>query len=121
LLIHQKGVRLVALQASQTLTTAAAAPVAITPAASDTIAESSFGPAGVNIRVITTGTATDVAVLDPGFSPISNPGTVTPQTMPATGVRQWLIPRGAINPTTNVATVTFSGARTGVTYELTRA
>lgn len=110
-----------ALQASQTLTTVAAAPVPITPAASDTIAESSFGPAGVNIRVITTGTATDVAVLDPGTTAIGNAGTVTPQTMPATGSRQWLIPRGALNPATGVATVTFSGARTGVTYELTRA
>lgn len=110
-----------ALQASQTLTTVAAAPVPITPAASDTIAESSFGPAGVNIRVITTGTATDVAVLDPGATPgFGNPGTVTAQTMPATGSRQWFIPRAAINGTTSVATVTFSGARTGVTYELTR-
>jgi hypothetical protein len=106
-------------QVSQSVTTAAAAPVPLTPAASDTIAESSFGPVGVLIRVITTGTATDVAVLDPGVTPgYGNPGTVTAQTMPATGTREWLIPRAAINGSTNVATITFSGARTGVTYEL---
>lgn len=110
-----------AQQASQTITTTAAAAVAITPTASDTIPESSFGLAGVNIRVITTGTATTVTVLDPGFTPSSNPGTAAPQVMPATGVRRWLIPRSAVNPNTGVATVTFSGALTGVTYELDRA
>jgi hypothetical protein len=41
--------------------------------------------------------------------------------MPATGTRQWLIPLAAVNPATGVATVTFSGALTGVTYELWRA
>lgn len=121
LLIHQKGVRLVALQASQSLTTTAAAPVPLTPSATETIAESSFGVQGVLIRVITTGTATTVTTLDPTFSQISNPGTPVGQVMPATGSRQWLIPRGAINSTTGVASVTFSGALTGVTYELTRA
>lgn len=121
LLIHLKGVRLVALQASQTLTTTAAASVPLTPSATETIAESSFGTQGVNIRVITTGTATTVTVLDPGFSPISNPGTPSGQVMPATGVRRWLIPRGAISPSTGLASVTFSGALTGVTYELDRA
>lgn len=107
------------LQVTQSVTTTATAPAALTPAASDTIAEGSFGAVGLLIRVITTGTATDVAVLDPGVTPgYGNPGTVTPQTMPATGTREWLIPRAAINPSTQVATVTFSGARTGVTYEL---
>lgn len=108
------------LQVTQSVTTAATAPSALTPAASDTIAEGSFGPVGLLIRVITTGTATDVAVLDPGVTASNNPGTVTAQTMPATGVREWLIPRSAINGNTGVATVTFSGARTGVTYELKR-
>ncbi|WP_157411396.1 hypothetical protein [Actinoplanes rectilineatus] len=72
------------------------------------------------IRVITTGTATSVSVLDPGATPLSNPGTVTPQVMPATGTRVWLIPRSAISASTGVATVTFS-SQAGVTYELTRA
>lgn len=110
-----------ALQASQSLTTTAAAPVPLTPSASETIAESSFGVQGVYIRVITTGTATTVTTLDPTSTPIGNAGTPVGQVMPATGTRKWLIPRGAINPSTGVATVTFSGALTGVTYELDRA
>lgn len=109
-----------ALQASQTPTTTAAAVVPLTPSASETIAAGSFGVNGVLIRVITTGTATTVTTLDPGFTPSSNVGTPTGQVMPATGSRQWLIPNSAVNPNTGVATVTFSGALTGVTYELTR-
>lgn len=109
------------LRASQSVVTTGTTPTAITPTASDTIAESSFGPRGVFIRVITTGTATNVAVLDPGLTPSSNPGTVTPLAAPATGVRMMLIPRSAIAQSTGLATVTFSGALTGVTYELYRA
>lgn len=110
-----------ALQASQTVTTAGITPASITPTASDTIAASSFGSQGVAMRIATTGTATNVAVLDPGATPgLGNPGTVTPLACPGTGVRKLLIPLGAINPATGVATVTFSGALTGVTYELDR-
>jgi hypothetical protein len=112
-------VRRVALQVSQTPTTVAAAPVPITPSASETIAASSAGSQGVVIRVITTGTTTTVAVLDPNNTVQGNPGTVTGQVMPATGSRQWLIPLAAFNGGT--ATVTFSGALTGVSYELWRA
>jgi hypothetical protein len=114
-------VRLVALQASQSVVAAGTTPTAITPSASDTIAESSFGTIGVFMRVITTGTSTNVAVLDPGVTSLGNPGTVTAVAAPATGVRMILIPRSALNGATNVATVTFSGALTGVTYELYRA
>ncbi len=110
-----------ALQASQSVVTTGTTPAAITPSASDTIASSSFGVNGVFMRVITTGTSTNVAVQDPGFSPLSNPGTVTAVAAPSTGVRMILIPNGAISPSTGVATVTFSGALTGVTYELYRA
>jgi len=111
----------VALQASQTTTTTATAPTALTPSASETIAASSFGTEGCVIRVITTGTTTNVSVLDPGTTASGNPGTVSAQSMPATGTRQWLIPNAAINPSTGLATVTFSGALTGVTYELWRS
>jgi hypothetical protein len=107
-----------ALQTPQSITTTATAPSTLTPSATETIAEGSFGPVGVLIRVITTGTTTTVAVLDPGVTASGNPGTVTGQAMPATGVREWLIPRSAINGSTSVASVTFSGALTGVTYEL---
>lgn len=107
-----------ALQASQSVVTTGTTPAALTPTASDTIAAASFGVAGVYARVITTGTATNVATLDPNFTAQSNPGTVTAVACPGTGVRMILIPRAAINQSTGVATVTFSGALTGVTYEL---
>jgi hypothetical protein len=109
-----------ALQVSQGLSTTAAAPVALTPSATETIGSGSFGVQGCYIRVITTGTTTTVTTLDPTVTDIGNPGTPVGQVMPATGARQWLIPVGAVNPTTGVASVTFSGALTGVTYELTR-
>jgi hypothetical protein len=109
-----------ALQVSQSVTTTAVAPVPLTPSASETIAAGSFGSEGVWIRVITTGTASNVTVLDPGFSPMSNAGTALVQAMPASGTRQWLIPLAAINPATGLATVTFSSL-TGLTYELWRS
>lgn len=109
-----------ALQASQAILPAGTTPSAITPSASDTIAAGSFGQSGVAMRVITTGTATNVAVQDPGVTPSGNPGTVTAVAAPATGVRMILIPVSAISQSTGVATVTFSGALTGVTYELYR-
>lgn len=107
-----------ALRTSQAIVTTGTTPSAITPSASDTIAESSFGRNGCILRVITTGTATTATVLDPGVTPQGNPGTVTGVTNPATGIRMILVPRSAINAATGVATVTFSGALTGVTYEL---
>lgn len=110
-----------ALQASQTVSAGAlSTPAAITPSASDTIAASSFGVNGVILRIITTGTATNVVVLDPGVTPSNNAGSPPTLAAPATGVRETLIPLSAINPSTQVATVTFSGALTGVTYELKR-
>jgi hypothetical protein len=111
-----------ALVSAQTVTSAAlVTPTAITPTASDTIAAASFGAEGCLLRVITTGTLTNVSVLDPGVTPMANPGTAASLATPASGVRMLLIPRGAINPATQLATVTFSGALTGVTYELYRA
>jgi hypothetical protein len=107
-----------ALQSAQSLTTTAAAPVPLTPSASETISATSFGPNGCYIRVITTGTTTTVTTLDPGLTPSTNPGAPVGQVMPATGTRQWLIPNSAIGSSL-VATVTFSSI-TGVTYELTR-
>lgn len=106
-----------ALRTPQSVVTTGTTPTAYTPAASDTIAGATAGPNGWFLRVITTGTATNVSILDPGYSAISNPGTVTPIAAPSTGVRMVLIPRGAVDAT-GVATVTFSGALTGVTCEL---
>lgn len=106
-----------ALQTPQSVVTTGTTPSAFAPNASDTIPGSTAGPNGWFLRVITTGTATNVGINDPGFTAISNPGTVTAVAAPATGVRMILVPRGAID-STGVVTVTFSGARTGVTCEL---
>jgi N-acyl-D-aspartate/D-glutamate deacylase len=108
------------LQVSQSVVATGTTPSALTPAASDTIAETSFGPYGLYARVITAGTATDVAVTDPNVTKQGNPGTVTAVSAPATGVRMIFIPRSAV-AASGVATITFSGARTNVTYELYRA
>jgi hypothetical protein len=75
------------LQTPQSVVTTGTTPTPITPTASDTFPVGSFGPAGMFLRVITTGTATNVAIQDPGFTSISNPGTVTAVAAPATGVR----------------------------------
>lgn len=109
-----------ALQASQPISAGAfTTPTPITAALTDTIAGSSFGQQGVAVRIITSGTTTNVSVSDPGLTSSGNPGTVTPLAMPATGARMLLIPRSAINPSTGLATLTFSSI-TGVTYELYR-
>lgn len=106
---------------TQSLSAAAlVTPSPITPTASDTIAESQFGPTGCVMRVITTGTSTNVSIVDAGLSPLGNVGTSASLAAPATGSRMLLIPRTAIAAATQVATVTFSGALTGVTYELYR-
>lgn len=105
---------------SQSIVITGTTPSAITPSASDTIASGQFGANGCVMRVITTGTATNVAILDPGRTAQGNPGTVTAVAAPATGVRMVFVPASAVDPATGNATVTFSGALTGVTYELYR-
>jgi hypothetical protein len=105
---------------SQSILAAGTTPAAITPTASDTIALANFGPTGCIARVITTGTATNVSVLDPNLTALGNAGTVVVVAAPATGVRMVLIPLAAVNQASGLATVTFSGALTGVTYELYR-
>lgn len=92
-------------------------PSALIPAAADTFARTQFGPNGIRIRVITTGTATNVTVTDPTVTGLSNAGTPPTLACPATGARETLIPLAAINTSTDTATVNFSGALTGVTYE----
>jgi hypothetical protein len=95
-------------------------PAAITPAASDTIARGEFGPNGIMIRVITTGTATDLTITDPTKTGLGNAGTPPTLTCPATGARKTIIPLSAISSANDQAQINFSGARTGVTYELDR-
>lgn len=109
-----------ALQATQNIVTTGTTPSALTPSASETIDQGSFGPTGVIARIITTGTTTNVTTSDPGTTALGNAGTPAVLAAPATGVRMLLVPRAAINNTTGVATLLFSGALTGVTYELYR-
>jgi hypothetical protein len=107
-------------QVSQNVVVAGTTPTPLTPAATDTISEAQFGNDGLNARVITTGTATTVGTLDPTRT-LFGTGVASSVVCPATGVRMIFIPKGAIDPATGYATLTFSGALTGVTYELYRA
>jgi hypothetical protein len=95
-------------------------PTPITPNAADTVARSQFGPTGVLLRIITTGTATTLTVSDPTTTDLGNVGTLASQTCPATGSRMAFIPYAAINTASDNATLNFSGALTGVTYEAYR-
>ena len=108
------------LQATQSVNVPSAGtlttPTALTPASTDTFAEGSFGPNGILLIVITTGTLTNVTVLDPGITPgLGYAGTVPSLAGTATGHRAVFVPKGAVNPATGVASVTFSSV-TGVTY-----
>lgn len=94
-------------------------PSVITPTASDTISTNDIGQRGVVLRIVTTGTATNVAVLDPGLTPASNAGTVVPLACPATGVRYLFVGPNSVNQTSGVATLTFSSV-TGASVEATR-
>lgn len=95
-------------------------PTPLTPAATDTIARTQFGPTGVLLRLITTGTATTLTVSDPTVTDLGNVGTLASQTCPATGSRMAFVPILAIAGGTDLATLNFSGALTGVTYEAYR-
>lgn len=95
-------------------------PSAVTPGAADTIARAQFGANGVLVRIITTGTATTLTVSDPTTTGLGNAGTLAAQTAPATGVRMAYIPVAAVSPSTDLATLNYSGALTGVTCEYYR-
>lgn len=108
-----------ALVAAQSVVAAGTTPAPITPTASDTIAASDIDPGGgCVLRVVTTGTATNVTISDPGLTPLGNPvPTPTAVACPATGVRYIFVAPSAVNRTSGVVTVLFSGALTGVTYD----
>lgn len=108
------------LQVTQSVVAAGTTPTALTPAATDTIAAGSFGPNGLVMRLITTGTATNLTVVDPGFTDVGNAGTSLVVAAPATGVRMVFLSTLLVNTSTLLATIQFSGALTGVTYELYR-
>jgi hypothetical protein len=106
------------LLTAQSVVAAGTTPTPITPTASDTISVNDL-IRGALLRVITTGTSTNVTVLDPGSTPSSNPGSPTAVACPATGIRMVYVPPSAAS-TAGLATITASGALTGVTYELYR-
>lgn len=101
--------------------TAGATPIPITPTASDTVGAAFAGPNGWTMRLITTGTTTTYTPTDPNVTALGSPGTPAGVVMPSSGSREILIPLSAINQSTQLATLNFSGALTGVTYELYRA
>lgn len=109
-----------ALLTAQSILAAGTTPSAITPSASDTISGADVGVNGAVLRVITTGTSTNVTISDPGTTALGNPGTATAVACPGTGVRMIRISPSAVNQTSGLVTVTASGALTGVTYELYR-
>lgn len=109
-----------ALLTAQSIVVAGTTPSSITPSASDTINANDIGTRGCALRVITTGTSTNVTVSDPGTTPLGNAGSASAVACPSTGVRMIYISPSAVNQATGVATVTFSGALTGVTAELYR-
>lgn len=107
-----------ALQPSQTVTQAGITPAPFTPTASDTVNESSFGSNGIVVRITTTSTATNFSVTDPTTTGLGNAGTVTPTNVPTASVREFYVPRAALNQS-GVATLNFS-AQTGVSVEVKR-
>ena len=106
-----------ALLTPQNVVSTGTTPTSITPAASDTINVATAGPAGWLLRVITTGTASNVSVADPNLTAVGNAGTVVPLAAPATGVRMVFIPKAAASPSTSLVTIT-SSSQAGMTYEL---
>jgi hypothetical protein len=98
-----------ALYTVQSVVGTGTTPAVITPTASDTISGNDIIPGGgCVIRVITAGTITNVSVLDPNLTASGNAGTVVAVACPATGIRMIFIPISAVNPATNLATITFS-------------
>lgn len=107
--------------AALTLTLPSAAGVAVTgttPTASDTIALSLLGDAGINLRVQTTGTLTNLTISDAGSTPAGNTTTASAVAMTATQIKMIYISPKRADLSTNLVTITASGALTGVTYEL---
>lgn len=90
-------------------------------AASDTVAAQDIGINGVLINVINGGgSPINVTISDPNTTIVGNVGTTTPQAV-ANATDGWFrILPGHVNPSTGVATITYSGTTT-VTYKAFRA
>lgn len=110
-----------ALLTAVSVTSAATTVAPLSPAStSETVSASDIGVNGALLQVINGGGASiNVTLSDPGFSPIANPGTATPQPVAAGADRWFRLSPGHVNPTTQVATVGLSSIAT-VTYKLIR-
>jgi hypothetical protein len=94
-----------------TIVTAAAA------SASDTISQAQLGTSGVNLRIATAGTTSNVTISDASLTPgASNPATTTPIAMAATQIRVVYISPAQCAPGGTV-TIT-SSSQTALTYEV---
>jgi hypothetical protein len=90
-------------------------------AATDTVAASDIGTTGVLLNVINgAGSSITVTISDPATTPVGNAGTTTAQTV-ANATDGWFrILPGHVNPSTGVATITYSSITT-ITYKAIKA
>jgi hypothetical protein len=88
--------------------------------ASDTLTQAQLLPSGVNLRISTAGTTSNVSISDGGTTPSNNPGTVTAIAMAATEVRYAYISPTQVNLGTGLVTIT-SSSQTNLKYEVTPA
>ncbi|WP_422744353.1 hypothetical protein ACN27B_08720 [Micromonospora sp. WMMD754] len=109
-----------ALLTAISVTSTATAITAAAVASSDTISASDIGPNGALLQVINgSGSSVNVTIADPGTTAVGNAGTAVAQAVPAGADRWFRLSPGHVNPSTGVATVTYS-ATTSVTYKLIR-
>jgi hypothetical protein len=116
-----EGVRRMALLTPVSVTSAATTIAAAAVSATDTIAGSDIAQDGVLLNVINgAGSPITVTFSDPGSTPIGNAGTTVAQSVPNGADRWFRLSYGHVNPSTGVATITYSSA-TSVTYKLIRS
>lgn len=107
---------LTAVSVTSTATNVAAAAVSV----SDTIAAADIGVNGCLLNVINgAGAPINVTLLDPGTTAVGNAGTAVAQAVANATDRWFRISPSHVNPSTGVATVTYSSATT-ITYKLIR-
>lgn len=106
------------LRAAGKATVAGLTPTSYTPTTSDTISGDDIIPnLGVALRVVTTGTAATLTVVDPFKTAGGSVAASQTVSLPGTGTRYVFIPSSVVDPTTNLATVTLS-VITGISCEL---
>lgn len=110
-----------ALVTAVSVTSAATTVAGAAVSSSDTISASDIGTNGALLNVINGGGGSiNVTISDPGTTAVGNAGTTSAQAVPAGADRWFRISPGHVNPSTGVATVSYSGT-TSVTYKLLRA